>query len=115
MTGEAFLGHLKECLRTGTVRHTDLLEKSVKKIAVCGGSGAFLLEAAVASGADFFVTGDFKYHEFFDADGRIVVADVGHYESEQFTIDLLARLINEKFSNFAAHCTKVVTNPINYF
>jgi putative NIF3 family GTP cyclohydrolase 1 type 2 len=91
------------------------LDREIKRVGICGGSGSFLLESAIVADADIFVTGDFKYHEFFDADQKLVIADIGHYESEQFTIDLIARLISEKFSNFAAHCTKVVTNPIKYF
>jgi putative NIF3 family GTP cyclohydrolase 1 type 2 len=81
---------------------------------VCGGSGSFLLGDAVRAGADVFVTADFKYHQFFDADGRIVIADIGHFESEQYTIDLLYAWLSEKFRTFATHKTGVVTNPINY-
>jgi putative NIF3 family GTP cyclohydrolase 1 type 2 len=87
----------------------------VKKVALCGGAGSFLIGAAVASGADFYITGDVKYHEFFDANGRLVIADIGHYESEQFTIDLLFDILREKFPNFAVQKTVVKTNPVNYF
>jgi putative NIF3 family GTP cyclohydrolase 1 type 2 len=87
----------------------------VSRIAICGGSGSFLLPAAVGAGADIFITGDFKYHQFFDADGKIVIADIGHYESEQFTIELFGDLLKEKFPTFALHFTDVNTNPINYF
>jgi putative NIF3 family GTP cyclohydrolase 1 type 2 len=86
----------------------------VRRVAVCGGAGGFLLGAAIAQGADVFVTADYKYHEFFDADGQIVIADIGHFESEQFTIQLLHRIISEKFSTFAAYCTEVKTNPVHY-
>ena len=110
-----FLAHIKDRLNLDVIRHTALLGKSVQKIALCGGSGSFLLSHAIRAGADFFITGDFKYHQFFDADGRIVIADVGHYESEQFTIDLLVSLINTKFSNFAARYTETRTNPVYYF
>jgi len=96
------------------VRHTRLLGKPIKRVAVCGGSGGFLLNQAIGQGADIFITADYKYHEFFDADGKIIIADIGHYESEQFTIDLLFDLITNKFSTFAAYCTKVNTNPIYY-
>lgn len=115
MTEGDMLSHLKDRMQTGCVRHTALLGRPIKKVAVCGGSGSFLLKAAKSAGADVFITADFKYHEFFDADGQIVIMDIGHFESEQFTIDLLHGLITKKFSNFAAHCTKIITNPIYYF
>jgi len=96
------------------VRYTRLRGRRVKKVAICGGSGSFLLKAAMAQKADVFITADFKYHEFFDADRKIVIADIGHYETEQFTIGLLHEIITNKFSTFAAHCTEMNTNPINY-
>ena len=106
---------LKEKLRVPVVRHTKFRGRSIEKVALCGGSGSFLLQAAIRASADIFITADYKYHQFFDADGQIVIADVGHYESEQFTIDLLADLINGKFSNFAARCAEMSTNPVKYF
>ena len=109
-----FLKSLKTNLPTNCVRHTQLLGKKVKKVAVCGGSGSFLLPEAIAQGADVFVTADFKYHQFFDADNQIVIADVGHFESEQTTIQLIADWINEKFPRFAVHLTEMNTNPVNY-
>lgn len=110
----AFLEHLKATMQTGCVRYTPLRNKMVHKVAVCGGSGSFLLSKAVQEKADIYITGDFKYHEFFDAEGRIIIADIGHFESEQFTIELLYELISGKFSNFALHCTEVNTNPVKY-
>ncbi len=110
----AFLQHLKTVMRASVVRHTALLERPVQRIAVCGGAGSFLLPQAIAQKADVFVTADYKYHEFFDAEGQIVIADIGHFESEQFTIDLLCQIISEKFRTFAAHCTEVRTNPVFY-
>lgn len=109
-----FLNYLKEQMQVGCVRYTNLLGENIKKVALCGGSGGFLLNAAIAQKADIFITADYKYHEFFDADGRIIIADIGHFESEQFTINLLYDLISQKFSNFATHFTKVKTNPVNY-
>ncbi len=109
-----FLQLLKSQLLVKCVRHTALLGKPVQRVAVCGGSGSFLLSAARQAGADVFVTADFKYHEFFDADGQILIADVGHYESEQFTIHLLQEIIREKFPTFALHCTELNTNPVFY-
>jgi len=109
-----FLQHLKQTMRAGVVRHTALLGRAVRTVAVCGGSGSFLLGNAIAQGADVFVTADFKYHEFFDANGNIVIADIGHFESEQFTIELLYEIISKKFTNFALHCTERSTNPVFY-
>ncbi|GJM31536.1 MAG: GTP cyclohydrolase 1 type 2 [Saprospiraceae bacterium] len=115
MTEEAFLKFLKKNMQTELVRHTQLLGNKISKVAICGGAGSFLLSRAIQQKADVFITADYKYHEFFDADGKIVIADIGHFESEQFTIDLLYEIISEKFSNFALHCTEVKTNPVNYF
>ena len=114
MKEKAFLKHLKNKMKVSCIRHTALLGKEIKTVALCGGSGGFLLGAAKGAKADIFITADYKYHEFFDADGQIIIADIGHYESEQFTIDLLFEILSQKFSNFAAHCTKVNTNPIHY-
>lgn len=114
MEEHAFLLYVKEALKTHCIRHTALRNRPIERVAVCGGSGSFLLPAALKSGADAFVTADFKYHEFFDAEDRLIIADVGHYESEQFTIELLYELIHEKFPNFALHLTELVTNPVFY-
>lgn len=110
-----FLAHLKKSLHAGSIRHTALLGKAIRRVAICGGAGSFLLPQAIAQNADAFVTADFKYHEFFDADGRILIADVGHYESEQFTIELLRDIVQEKFPTFALHLTTLRTNPVFYF
>ncbi len=110
----AVLQHIKSQLGVPVIRHTQLLEKKIKKIAICGGSGSFLLPNALAAGADMFVTADYKYHEFFDADKQVVIADVGHFESEQFTQMLLFETITKIFPNFALHLTEQVTNPIKY-
>lgn len=109
-----FLGTLKNNLNADGIRYTSLVKNKIKKVAICGGSGSFLLQAAIRSGADVFITGDFKYHEFFDAENKIIIADVGHYESEQYTKDLIADFLSEKFPKFAVHLSKVNTNPINY-
>jgi dinuclear metal center YbgI/SA1388 family protein len=108
------LAYIKEKLNAQMIRHTALVKEKVETIAICGGAGSFLLGDAIAQGADVFVTGDFKYHEFFDADGKIVIADVGHYESEQFTKELIYEKLTEKFANIALHFTEVITNPIFY-
>jgi dinuclear metal center YbgI/SA1388 family protein len=110
-----FLSEVKEKMHTSVIRHTAFTGKTVSKVAVCGGSGGFLLKQAIAAGADVFITADYKYHEFFDAEGKIVIADVGHFESEQFTQQLLYEYIQNKFVNFAIRLTKVNTNPVKYF
>ena len=110
-----FLGLLKAQLHAKVIRHTALRGKQVVDVAVCGGAGSFLLGQAIRSGADVFVTADYKYHEFFDADGKIVIADVGHFESEQFTQQLLLEIIQKKFPTFAVRLTGMDTNPINYY
>ena len=109
-----FLKSLKTSMQTDVVRYTLPHKKNVKRIAVCGGSGSFLLSKAISSGADVFITGDFKYHQFFDAENRVIIADIGHYESEQFTMELLKDKLAKKFPTFAARLTRVKTNPINY-
>ncbi|REJ84506.1 MAG: Nif3-like dinuclear metal center hexameric protein [Bacteroidetes bacterium] len=114
MEEDAFLLHLKRSMKAQCVRHTQFLRKKVRKVAICGGSGSFLLQDAIRQGADCFVSGDFKYHQFFDADGKILIADIGHYESEQFTMELLKDLILKKNTKFAVRLTELDTNPVNY-
>ncbi len=111
----SFLDLVKNRMQASIIRHTKGFNQPIQKVAVCGGSGSFLLYQAMAKGADAFISADFKYHEFFDADGKILIADIGHYESEQYTIQLLFDLITNKFTNFAPYCTETVTNPINYY
>ena len=100
---------------THCVRHTKIVKPKVQKIAVCGGSGSFLLPKAIRAGADVFITADYKYHQFFDADGKIVIADIGHYESEQFTSHLITDYLKDKFPTFAVHLSEINTNPVTYF
>ncbi len=109
-----FLNRLKKDLDTDCIRYTELSGKKIKKVAICGGSGSFLLNDAIAAEADVFITGDFKYHQFFDADNKIIIADVGHYESEQYTSELIYEILNEKIPNFAVRLTENNTNPVNY-
>ena len=115
MSEKDFLTMLKKTFNATVVRHTDLLGKDIRKVAFCGGSGRFLLGKAKSMSADVFVTGDYKYHEFFDAEDQIVIADIGHFESEQFTSNRISELLMEKFPKFAVRLTEVNTNPINYF
>jgi len=110
-----FLAFLKERMQTACIRHTALPERPVQRIAVCGGSGSFLLQEAMRAGADVLVTADFKYHQFFDADGRILIADIGHYESEQFTVGIFEAVLKKNFPNFAILLSTTSTNPVNYY
>jgi dinuclear metal center YbgI/SA1388 family protein len=110
----SFLKGLKQKMNCECVRHTAIHKKEIKKIALCGGSGSFLLKQAIGAGADVFVSADFKYHEFFDAERRIIIADIGHFESEQFTIELICEIISQKFPTFAVRQSSVKTNPLNY-
>lgn len=114
-SGHDFLAHLKKAMNAGCVRHTRVLEKGVKRVAVCGGSGSFLLRDAIRAGADCFVTADFKYHEFFDAEARLMIADIGHYESEQFTVEIFSEILLKKFPTFAVLTSMVNTNPVSYY
>jgi dinuclear metal center YbgI/SA1388 family protein len=112
ITWECFLDATKTALQATHIKHTSPVGKMVKTIAVCGGSGSFLLRDAISKGADVFVTSDFKYHEFFDADNKIMIADVGHYESEWRTSTIIANRVREKFTNFAVHLASANTNPV---
>lgn len=109
-----FLRLVKDKFRLSTIRHTALLNRKIKKVALCGGSGSFLLPTARKQKADVYITSDVKYHEFFDAEGEILLADIGHFESEQFTIELLFDILRTKFSTFAVLKTENCTNPVYY-
>lgn len=112
---EAFLRMLKEKMQLNVIKHTKPVKQTVQRIAICGGAGSFLLPNALQAQADVFVTADYKYHEFFDAEDRIVICDIGHYESEVFTKNLLYNYLSGKFSNFALCLSEVNTNPVRYF
>lgn len=114
MDEKVFLAFLKEKMNLSCIRHTPLLGKKIKKVALCGGSGSFLLKNAVQQAADVFISSDFKYHEFFDAEGKILIADINHYEGEVFTKDLLFEYLNKKFINIAVALSNINTNPISY-
>ena len=109
-----FLQRLKKIFGANCIRYTSLLNKPIKKVAVCGGSGSYLLKDAIDQGADIFVSGDFKYHQFFDAENRILIADIGHFETEQVTKELFYELLTKKFPKFAIRFTEINSNPINY-
>jgi len=114
MSEEEFLDYLKQRMNLSIVKHSPLTGNRIKKVAVCGGAGIFLLGDAKKAGADVFVTADIKYHEYFDAEGVLLLCDIGHYESEIFTKDLLAEVLSQNFPNIALYLSKVVTNPTSY-
>lgn len=114
-TEEEFLQMLKNIFQIKAIKHTNFRNKPIKKVALCGGAGSFLLKKAINSGADIFISGDFKYHEFFDAENKILIADVGHYESEQFTKELFYEILTKKFHNFACFLSEINTNPVKIF
>jgi len=109
------LADLKESFNIPVIRHSPLTGKPVSRVALCGGAGSFLISSALQQGAGFFVSADIKYHAFFEGEKKMVIADIGHFESEQFTIDLLYQVIVEKFPNFAVLKSGIVTNPVNYY
>ena len=115
MSETEFLEHLKTKMHTSCIRHSSLSGKSIKRVAVLGGSGSFAIGPAKRAGADVLVTSDIKYHQFFEAEGKIVIADIGHYESEQFTKNLLVDYLTKKMPNFAISLSESKTNPIKYF
>jgi dinuclear metal center YbgI/SA1388 family protein len=110
-----FLSQLKNIFNLTVIRHSPLLSRPVSRVALCGGAGSFLTAKALGAGADWLVTADIKYHEFFAAEDRIVLADIGHFESEQFTVNLLHDILRGKFSTFAVLYSKTRTNPVHYF
>ena len=110
-----FLTHVKEKLSSRCLRHTQKAGKMIKRVAICGGSGRFLLDQAINSGADAFITSDFKYHDFFDVENKLLLIDAGHFETEQFTPEIFYEIIQNKFPTFAIRLSKTNTNPINYF
>lgn len=109
-----FLGYVKDTLGCQTVRHSNLLNKPIRRVAVCGGSGASFTKLAISQHADAYITGDVKYHDFVDAQGNILLVDAGHFETERFTIDIFYDMITKKIVNFAVYKTKYTDNPVNY-
>ena len=109
-----FLNFLKNTMHAKGVRHSELLGKPIKKVAVLGGSGSFAIKNAIEAGADIYVTADIKYHDFYKAENKLIIADIGHYESEQFTKNLLVDILTKKFPNFAIILSQKNTNPIYY-
>ena len=114
MTESDFLHFVKSTMKTACVRHSETTGNSIKKVAVLGGSGSFAIENAIHLKADAYISADFKYHDFFKAEKKILLADIGHYESEQFTKNLLVEYLTKKFTNFAIILSEKSTNPIYY-
>jgi len=111
---EEFLLFVKKTLQIGCIRHTSIKNKKIQKIAVCGGSGSFLIKDAISSNADIYMTGDIKYHDFFIPENNMILADIGHFESEQFTKELIYTLLKKKFTTFALFISGINSNPVNY-
>jgi len=107
-----FLEFVKKKLNAQHIRHNKLIDRKVKKVAICGGSGSFLINSASAQKADVYITGDIKYHEFFEHQGEMTIVDAGHFETEQFTKELIHSFLNEKFPNFAVQISETRTNPV---
>ena len=115
LSPKEFLAMLEEKFNTGIIRHSYFSGEKIENVAVSGGSGSFLLDKAIEAKADAFVTADVKYHQFFDAQNKILLADIGHYESEQFTKDLIYEMVSKKIINFALQISEINTNPVQYF
>ena len=115
MSESDFLLFLKRQMKTDCIRHTAIRGHNIERVALCGGAGSFLLPHAISAGADIFITGDYKYHQFFDAEGKIIIADIGHYESEQFTSEIFEAILKKKFPTFAILLSDINTNPVKYF
>ena len=109
-----FLQHVKAKMGVEVVKYTKCDVEMVSKVAICGGAGSFLIGDALRAGADAFITSDVKYHEFFDAEGKMLLCDIGHYESEKYTIDLFSNILSAKFPKFATIFAGTITNPIDY-
>lgn len=117
LSEEDFLAYVKERLSLSVIRYTRLAGRSVpiERVALCGGSGSFLMNDVLKSGARAFISADFKYHQFFESRGEFMICDIGHFESERFTIDLLAAFLSKKFPKFAVRLTDTLTNPVHYY
>lgn len=109
-----FLNHLKNSFALETLRHTNLTGRKIKRVAFCGGAGSEFLGKALEVKADVYISGDFKYHDFFSGEDKILIVDIGHYESEQYTKDVFYEIITKKIPNFAVRISEVNTNPIKY-
>lgn len=115
MSKEAFLQHIKDTFQCGGIRYADAPLDNIQKVAVCGGAGSFLISQAMSQGADALVTADITYHKFFDNENKLLLLDIGHYESEQFTSELIYDYLLEKMPELPVFLSKILTNPVKYF
>ena len=115
MNENKYLKVVKEKMQCGGIRHSTFLNKEIKKVAVLGGSGSFAIKAALLAGADAFLTSDLKYHQFYEAENQLLLADIGHFESERFTKNYIVDYLKEKITNFAVVLSEENTNPVQYF
>jgi dinuclear metal center YbgI/SA1388 family protein len=115
MKPNAFLQFVKEKMECGSIRHSQFLASEIKKVAVLGGSGSFAIKNAIAAGADAFLTADLKYHQFYEAENKLLLADIGHFESERYTKNYIVDFLKEKITNFAIILSELNTNPVKYF
>lgn len=109
-----FIGYVRKSMDLKVVRHSPETGNKIKKVAFCGGAGSFLITDAIQKKADAYITGDIKYHEFFEANNEILLLDIGHFESERFTMEIFHQVLSGKFPNIALQFSEVNTNPINY-
>lgn len=115
MESKNFFDYLKDKMGLSVIKHTKEINRNIKRVAICGGAGSFLISQAKSRKADIYISSDIKYHEFFDADERLIIADIGHYESERFTNEIFYAILKENFANIALHLGQTVTNPIKYY
>jgi putative NIF3 family GTP cyclohydrolase 1 type 2 len=115
MSKHEFLAHVKAAFQCGGIRYADADLETVQKIAWCGGAGSFLIQQALRAGAQALVTADITYHKFFENENQMLLLDIGHFESEQFTSDLIAHHLSEKFPNFAVRLSQTYSNPVKYY
>ncbi|AWH83646.1 Nif3-like dinuclear metal center hexameric protein [Flavobacterium album] len=114
MTEKEFLEFVKEKMQAGGIRHSAFTGRDVRKVAVLGGSGSFAIKSAIAAGADVFLTADLKYHQFYEAEGKLLLADIGHFESERFTKDYMAGFLSERIAHIPVVLSGEDTNPVYY-
>lgn len=110
-----FLQMVKDKMQCGGIRHSEILDKKIKKVAVLGGSGSFAIQNAINQGADAFLTADLKYHQFYESEKQLLIADIGHFESERYTKNYIVDFLKEKITNFAIVLSQENTNPVKYF
>jgi len=114
MNEKEFLEMVQEKMQTGGIRHSQFLEKSIQKVAVLGGAGSFAIQNAIQAGADAFLTADLKYHQFYEAENQLLLADIGHFESERYTKNYIVDFLRKKILNFAIIFSEENTNPVKY-